>query len=126
MALAADKTGNKDKAHRYWNETVRRWKVILEKDPGNEYIRNCIIESHKHHGDKALESPPTEETKEEAVVQYREVLKINPSDFDAQFKMASSLMEQRKFDEAIDTLKKLHAQHRQEPRHREPARLGVP
>lgn len=111
LAIATDRSGDRERSNRYWGETVKRWKGMLDKNPNDEYMRNCIIEVHKHHGGKALESAPTPETKQEAVEQFREILKINPSDFEAQYNICASLMEDMKFDEAIEELKKLQAQH---------------
>ena len=111
LALACERSGELDRAHRYWAETVRRWKLSLDQQPDDEYLRNCIIEVHKHHGGKALQSHPTAETKQEAVDQYREILKINPQDFDAQYNIANALLEDGKFDEAIEQLKGLNVQH---------------
>lgn len=110
LAIAYEQSGQLDKAMKYWEETVRHWKQELEKDPSNEYLRNCIIEVHKHHGGRALQSVPTPETKQEAVEQYREILKYNPNDFEARYNVAATLMEEQKFDEAIQELKNLHAQ----------------
>ena len=111
LALASERSGALDRAHRYWAETVRRWKLLLDQQPDDDYLRNCIIEVHKHHGGKALQSHPTAETKQEAVDQYREILKINPEDFDAQYNIANALLEDGKFDEAIEQLKGLNTQH---------------
>lgn len=111
LALASEKLGDRDRTQKYWNETVKRWKEQLEKNPNDDYLRTCVIEVHKHHGGKAMESAPTAETKQEAMEQYREILKINPSDFEAQYSIASGLMEAMKFDEAIEELKKLQVQH---------------
>lgn len=111
LALASDKLGNEEKSKRYWTETLKRWKAQLDRNPGDEYLKTSIIEAHKHAGDKALESMPTAETKQQAVEQYKEILKINPNDFEAQFNVASSLMENKKYDEAIETLRKLQVQH---------------
>jgi tetratricopeptide (TPR) repeat protein len=111
LALVTEKAGDRDKSRRYWSETVRRWKHQLDQNPSDEYLRTCIIEVHKHHGGKALESLPTAETKQEALQQYQEILKINPQDFEAQYNVASTLMEQMKFDEAIEQLKRLQQDH---------------
>lgn len=111
MALATEKTGDRDKANRYWTEVLRRWKVQLDRDPNDEYTRNCMAEVHRHRGGKALESVPTPEAKQEAIEQYQEILKINPNDFEAQYNIASTLMEEMKFDQAIEQLKQLHTQH---------------
>lgn len=111
LALAADKTGNREKSQRYWTETVKRWKARLDKTPDDEYIRQCIIEVHKHHGGRALESLPTPETKQEAIAQYREILKFNPDDFEARYNIAAALMEEKHYDEAIRELRHLQEKH---------------
>lgn len=111
LAIASEKAGDRERAARYWSELVRRWKESLEREPDNEYFKALIIEAHKHHGGKALQAVPTPETKAEAIESYREVLKINPADFEAQFNLAVSLIEQAKFTEAIDELKNLQASH---------------
>jgi Flp pilus assembly protein TadD len=46
-----------------------------------------------------------------AVESYREVLKYSPSDFEARFNLASTLMNESKFPEAIEELKKLQVDH---------------
>jgi tetratricopeptide (TPR) repeat protein len=111
LALALEKAGRPQDAQRYWGETIKQWKAELDRNPNDDYLRQCLIEVHKHHGGKALESVPTAETKQEAIEQYREILKINPADFEAQYNIAATLMEEGKYDEAIDQLKKLQAQH---------------
>lgn len=111
LALATDRLPAPEKSQKYWAETVRRWKLLLDKTPDDEYQKNCIIEVHKHHGGRALSGAQTSETKQEAIDQYREILKFDPSDFDAQFNIANALMEEAKFEEAIDQLKKLALQH---------------
>ncbi|MBX7247070.1 MAG: tetratricopeptide repeat protein [Candidatus Sumerlaeaceae bacterium] len=111
LALVADKAGDKERANKYWSETVKRWKELLDKAPEDEYLRACIIEVHKHHGGKAMESVPTAETKQEALESYREILKFNPADFEAQYNIVATLMDERKFEEAIEELKKLQQAH---------------
>lgn len=111
LALVCEKSGDMEKARKYWSETVRRWKDLLDKSPDDDYLKQCIIEVHKHHGGKALEKAPTAETKEEAIQQYREILKFNPNDFEAQYNIAATLMEEHRFEEAIAELKKLQTEH---------------
>ena len=60
LALATERAGQPEKAQRYWGETVRRWKTLLDRTPDDDYLKNCIIEVHKHHGGRALSSAPTE------------------------------------------------------------------
>lgn len=111
LALASEKVGDQERARRYWGETVKRWKEQLDRNPSDEYLKNCLIEVHRHFGGKAQESIPTEETKEQAIESYKEVLKINPTDFEAQYSLAVSLMEEHKFNEAIEAFKGLQTQH---------------
>lgn len=111
LAIVTEKNADKDKSQKYWAETVRRWKAVLDKSPDDEYMRSCIIEVHKHHGGRIMEGAPSAETKEEALTQYREILKFNPNDFEAQYNIASTLMEEKKFDDAVESLKNLQAQH---------------
>jgi len=107
LALASEKLEDHQRSQRYWNETIKRWKQQLEQDPANQYLQQCLVEVHRHHGGKALERVQTAETKEEAIDSYRSVLRINPDDFDAQYNLAAALMEERNFDEAIQILKKI-------------------
>jgi tetratricopeptide (TPR) repeat protein len=111
LALVADKLGDSEKSRRYWNETIKRWKEQLDEDPGNTYLQQCLVEVHRHHGGKALERVQTPETKEQAIDSYRSVLRINPDDYDAQYNLAVALMEERNFEEAIQLLRKLQAEH---------------
>ncbi|MGI8908348.1 MAG: tetratricopeptide repeat protein [Candidatus Sumerlaeaceae bacterium] len=111
LALTSEKAGDRERAQRYWGELVKRWKEDLEKNPGDEYLRNCLMEVHKHHGAKALESVQTEETKEQAIESYKEVLKINPSDFEAQYSLACAMIEEKKYDDAVQAFIKLQNQH---------------
>ncbi|GAB4315579.1 MAG: hypothetical protein Kow0059_07720 [Candidatus Sumerlaeia bacterium] len=108
LAIAYEKVGKKDQAEHYWAETIKRWKEQLEREPDNEYLKTLIIEIHKHHGGRALE---TKKEPAQAIEEYREILKINPNDFEAQYQIALSLYEEQKWDEAIAELKKLSQQY---------------
>lgn len=108
LALAYELSGQKDKAMDFWAETVKRWKAALDKDPDNEYVKNSIIEVHRHHGGEAI---IRKKDKEAAIQEYREVLKINPDDFDAYYQIATTLMEEQKWDEAIQELQQLARRH---------------
>ena len=111
LALASEKLEDNVRSHRYWAETMKRWREQLDQDPTNAYLQQCLVEVHRHHGGKALERVQTPETKEEAIASYRSVLRINPDDFDAQYNLAAALMEERKFEEAITLLRKLQAEN---------------
>jgi tetratricopeptide (TPR) repeat protein len=104
LAIACERNSLKDQSERYWAETIKRWKLKLDQDPNNEYLKNCIIEVHKHHGGVALD---TVKDSRSALEKYREILKINPNDFDAQYHIAVTLMEDKKWDEAVEELSKL-------------------
>lgn len=110
LALACEAAGNNEEAERYWGETLRRWKNVLDKNPDDIYLKNCILEVHRLHGGRAIDRGATSETRqavERAVSEYREILKINPDDFDAQFQVAAGQMEQGKWSDAVETLKAL-------------------
>ncbi|MBI5153706.1 tetratricopeptide repeat protein [Candidatus Poribacteria bacterium] len=110
LALACERAGESQKAARYWTEAVNRWKVQLKKDGDNEYLKECIIEAHRYHGGQ-FETSAAPEQRNMAVNRYREVLKLRPDDFDAQFHIASSMMEENKYEEAIQELDKLQKRH---------------
>lgn len=114
LAICYEQTGNREKARKYWGETVRRWKAELDKNPDDEYLKNCIIEIHRHHGGAIGASPATAADKSQgtsAIQQYREVLKYNPNDFEAQFQISQALMEEQKWDEAAVELERLSRGH---------------
>ena len=71
---------------------------------------------HKHLGGRVLKTTSPEEeddlSRDSAINEYREILKINPNDFDAQFQIASTLMEEQKWEEAVQELKKIHQSHK--------------
>jgi len=110
LAICYERRGNAEKTQRYWGETVRRWKAALDKDPDNEYLKNCIVEIHRHHGG-ALDVKTGEGDRKTAISQYREVLKYSPNDFEAQFQIAQALMEEQKWEEASAELERLSRNH---------------
>jgi len=104
LALAYEYAGQDDRATRYWGEAIRRWKIVLDQNPDDVYLKSLLIEVHKHHGGKALD---IQRDSESALQEYREVLKINPSDFDAHYQIAATYMEEKKYDEAAKELETL-------------------
>ncbi|MCB2153623.1 tetratricopeptide repeat protein [bacterium] len=111
LALASEKCGDGKKAAKYWGETVQRWKSALNSGEGNEeYLKECIIEAHRYHGGQ-FDANDTPEAKSSAINRYREVLKLRPDDFDAQFQIAAGLMSEQKWPEAIEELDKIHRKH---------------
>lgn len=129
LALACDFAGEKDEAARYWRETVKRWKALLERHPEDEYLKNLVIEFHRQYGDSVSEGGPASGKEADAqpskdgkpaaappkraqsIADYQEILRLNPDDFEARFKVASKYMEEQKWNEAIADLKILAQKH---------------
>lgn len=110
LALACEKAGASDKAAKYWAEAVTRWQKLLKERGEDEYLRECIVEAHRYHGGQ-LSSSESSEDKSVAMNRYREVLKLKPDDFEARYQIASTLMEEGKFDEARSELMELAKKH---------------
>lgn len=108
LAIACELAGQAEKARKYWADTLRRWQARLDQHPDDEYTRNCIIEVRRHHGgqveDSGGEGPSS-------IEEYREILKIKPNDFEAQYKIAGALMEQRNWGEANEILRNLSREY---------------
>jgi len=120
LAIAADSVGDAEKARRYWSEVLKRWKAMLEDNPDDDYLRNSIIEVHKKLGGQALseadQAPETGQPQgasaaSRAADEYREILKFNPNDFDAQFQIVQTLMDERQWSKAVEEMAKLHEKH---------------
>lgn len=128
LAIAADNIADGERSRRYWNEVLKRWKASLEESPDDAYLRQSLIEVHKKLGGSALADssshaaesngapqPGAEMTPHErstmAAEQYREILKLNPNDFDAHFQIAQVYMEEHRWAEASTELQKLHEKH---------------
>lgn len=107
LAIASELSGKDDEARRYWGEVLRRWQARIDADPDDDYTRNCIIEVRRHHGGQAIEGASGPASIEE----YREILKINPDDFEAQYKIATAMMEERNWPEANQALQNLLRKH---------------
>jgi tetratricopeptide (TPR) repeat protein len=108
LAIATEADGEREKSDRYWAETLRRWKAALEEEPNSEYTKALIIEAHRHFGGRTLDSRREGGmTPQAAIDEYKEVLKINPNDFEAQLKIAETLMQEKKFPDASRELKAL-------------------
>ncbi|MDK2972459.1 MAG: hypothetical protein PWP23_2214 [Candidatus Sumerlaeota bacterium] len=112
LALGCEKAKLPEKAARYWAEVINRWKGKLKANNDDEYTRECIVEAHRHHGETM--HPEAGETRDTRVVRrerYREVLEIKPDDFEAKFQLAQSLVEDRKYEEAVSELEDLQRKH---------------
>ncbi len=104
LAIATEMAGDKDKSKKYWNETLRNWQLHLDANPDDTYMKSCIIEVRRHHGGQAIEEDNGGQT---SIEEYQEILKINPNDFEAQYKIATSQMEEHKWADATKSLRKL-------------------
>lgn len=130
LAIVSTKANVSDKAARYWSETLKRWKAVLDRMPGDDYQKSLVIEAHRFLGDRALDHnvqpPPAQVSQSGTPIQappqehvapvgaaesFREVLKYNPGDFEARFSLASTLMNDGKYPESIEELKKLQMEH---------------
>jgi tetratricopeptide (TPR) repeat protein len=108
LAIACEFAGKTEPSRRYWTEVLKRWQAHLQENPDDAYVQNCIIEVRRHHGGKALDEGAA---RGDSIEEYREILKIRPDDFDAQFKVASALMEEHKWLEALQALGALSRQY---------------
>lgn len=112
LALAYDKAEEGEKALRYWAEVMKRWKRDLERNPDDQYVRECLIELHKFHGDQALEhAEEPGRAAGRAKEEYTEALKIRPDDFEASYHLALTMMSEKNFKGAIERLQELHKKH---------------
>jgi tetratricopeptide (TPR) repeat protein len=111
LALSAEMADETEKSHRYWGEVAKRWKAQLDDNPEDPYLKTSVIEIHKKLGDSALKGESEVKNTERAEQQYREVLSINPDDFDAQFQIAQTHMDSHSWDKALEELNKLHKKH---------------
>lgn len=68
LALALEFAERFDEATRMWQETLRRWKAIYDRNPEDEYLKTQIIEAHRHQSeigkppDNERPAPPPDQT----------------------------------------------------------------
>jgi molecular chaperone DnaJ len=104
LAIATETDGEREKADRYWAEVMRRWKAMLDEDPEDEYVKSLIVETHRHFGGRDLS---VKKDSGAAIEEYKEVLKLKPDDFEAQLKIAETLMEAKKWEDSCRELRAL-------------------
>ncbi|MFB3895940.1 MAG: tetratricopeptide repeat protein [bacterium] len=105
LAIAYDKLGDKENSEKYWKDTLKRWEMRLREDSADEYLKTCIVELHKYFGGKLLGTTADKKPNiEEAISEYREVLKIAPDNFHAQMQITTAYMQEGKWTEAIKEL----------------------
>lgn len=121
MALACELSGRMEEATRYWQETVKRWRAQLDREPDNEFLKSQMIEVLRKHGENISNDKPGSSAPATAggapvaasarpakgIEEYREILKLNPNDFEAQFKIAGLLMQEHQWEGAIKELEDL-------------------
>lgn len=56
LALAYEFAEKNDDALRYWQETLRRWKALFDRNSADEYLKTQIIEAHRHQSE--IGKPP--------------------------------------------------------------------
>lgn len=114
LALASDKCKDHDRSNKYWNEATKRWKKALNQDNSDEYRKAVLIEAHRLNSERA-EDPRNNkspvQSKAQSIEHYREVLNLKPDDFEAQFRIANSLCEEKRFAEAAKELAELSEKH---------------
>lgn len=108
LALALDKADRSDEARKYWSEVLNQWKEELDANPDDPYLRERVIEVHKHHGGQA---PIGVQGARKAIHEYSEILKIDASDFEAQYQIAVTLMGNRDYRGALGRLRDINKQH---------------
>jgi tetratricopeptide (TPR) repeat protein len=128
LALANEHAGKWDESARFWKETVARWQAQLKREPDNDYLKNCIIEALRSHGERGPDrsgagdkplavggggdqpsakgeaTPGAPARGSKSIGDYQEIIKLNPEDFDARYQVANMLMQEQKWDEAIEEL----------------------
>jgi len=131
LALACEMAGRPADARRYWEATVGRWRARLDAAPQDLYLKSIVVEGLRHQAElgslgegapsparasapagAATASPgPTAAAAGKASGdeggQIREILKLRPDDFDANFRLANILMDQKKWAEAAEHLAEL-------------------
>lgn len=120
LALACERAERPKDAGKYWEETVNRWRQELDHQPDNEFLKNCIIEvlreSREVEEEESDSKSPESQAKAKrrsakSIEDYREILKLNPDDFEAHFKISNLLMKEHNWDGAIKQLLILRKKH---------------
>lgn len=58
LAICCDLSGKTEDCKRYWDETLKRWNAMLERSPEDEYLKNLIVEAHRHLSEVNERRPP--------------------------------------------------------------------
>jgi len=112
LALAAEEVEDEERSNKYWNEITERWKKELNKAGDDEYLREVLVEAHRHNSAVAeKKNGGVDVRKSQQMRHYREVLELKPDDFDAQYRIANSLLEEKRFPEAVKEFEEIHRKH---------------
>jgi tetratricopeptide (TPR) repeat protein len=118
LALASDRSKDYERGTKYWNEATSRWKKALNQDSENEYLKAMLIETHRYMSERDHDPRRSSKSSESVrkvptqnIEHYREVLSLKPDDFEAQYRIANSLMEEKRYSEAVKELMELSNKH---------------
>lgn len=113
LALASDKSNDHERSNKYWGESTARWKKALNQNNDDEYRKAVLIEAHRLNSERADDPrrKSTVQSKAQSIEHFREVLNLKPDDFEAQFRIANSLLEEKRYGEASKELAELSAKH---------------
>jgi tetratricopeptide (TPR) repeat protein len=59
IAICCDLGARHDEAKRFWDETIKRWDAMLERNPADEYRKSLIVEAHRHLSEISDRKPPS-------------------------------------------------------------------
>ncbi len=160
LAILSEKCKDGLRTGMYWEETIKRWRGRLDRDPDNEYLRSLITEALNHQEAIAnlvnaargaqssstvrrssgenriptgsdvtprpmnsrtqvprlqskeilqLDGPTEEDTA--SISRMRQIVELNPGDFDAHFQLCNKLYQKGMWEEAKDELAALARKH---------------
>lgn len=105
LALAYEEEEKNDKSRMYWRAVLKQWQEKLNVDPADAYVKEMLVELHRHFGGQLEQG--ADGTGEQAIEEYREILKINPDDPVTRKKVLQTLMKERNWKEAITEVETL-------------------
>lgn len=62
IAIASSRLRRLDEEAYYWEKTLETWGRMIERDDKNEYVKNLIVETHKHFGGRFIGKEKKRET----------------------------------------------------------------
>jgi len=113
LAITADKAGKKELSEQYWKKTLAIWENQFNENKNDIYIKTCILELHQAFGGNIVAtklgpgaqiSAKEQISPDKAIHEFREALKIDPNNTQAQKKIISSYMQAGRWQEAIQEI----------------------